>query len=222
MEEKQLIDIIERTVINTMSDYLGSTINHSLDSPDMRIPLSVSNRHIHLSKLAVERLFGPDYKLTKLKPLSQPGQYACNETVTLIGPKGKIDRVRVLGPIRKVNQVEISLYDGYQLGVSPLVRDSGDIKETPGIKIQGPKGQMEIAEGVICAARHIHMHPNDAREFGVQDGQRVKVQIGGSRGLTLDQVLIRVSEKYHLDMHIDIDEGNSANVVKGERGKLIL
>lgn len=219
MVETQLKEIIERTVRNSLSDYLGYAIN---DFTGREVPVSVSNRHIHLSKLAVERLFGPGYQLTTLRPLSQPGQYACNETVTLIGPKGKIERVRVLGPTRVMNQVEISLYDGYQLGITPPVRDSGDIKETPGIKIQGPKGQMEIAEGVICAARHIHMHPNDASQFGVQDGQRVKVQIGGVRELIFDHVLIRVSEKYRLDMHIDIDEGNSANVVKGDKGKVIL
>ncbi|WP_222708666.1 phosphate propanoyltransferase [Paenibacillus sp. N3.4] len=190
-------------------------------SSQLRIPIGVSNRHIHLSPEAVERLFGSKDALTPMKELSQPGQFACKETVTLIGPKGKIDRVRILGPARGETQVEISLFDGFTLGINPPIRDSGDIEGTPGITIQGPRGQLQISKGVIAASRHIHMHPSDAQRFGVNHGERVKVQIDGVRGMILDHVLIRVSEKYRLDMHIDLDEANAGHVKNGQTGVLL-
>jgi putative phosphotransacetylase len=221
MKEDHLANLIEQIVRDTLNGYMISVKNHTGDPVDMKIPIAVSNRHVHLSPAAVERLFGYGYELTKLKDLSQPGQYACNETVTLIGPKGRIDDVRILGPARGDTQVEISLYDGYKLGVRPPIRNSGDLDGTPGIKIQGPKGQAGIEKGVICAARHIHMHPDDAKKYGVENGQRVKVQVGGMRGLIMDQVLIRISEKYRLDMHIDIDEANAGNIANGHTGLLI-
>nr|WP_246294066.1 phosphate propanoyltransferase [Paenibacillus planticolens] len=186
-----------------------------------RIPIGVSNRHIHLSPEAVERLFGSKDALTQMKELSQPGQFACNETVTLIGPKGTIERVRILGPARGETQVEISLFDGFTLGVNPPIRDSGDIEGTPGIVIQGPRGQLTISKGVIAAARHIHMHTSDAALFGVSNGDRVKIQIEGPRGMILDNVLIRVSEKYRLEMHIDLDEANAGHIKNGQTGILL-
>nr|WP_216855424.1 phosphate propanoyltransferase [Paenibacillus alba] len=190
-------------------------------SSQPRIPIGVSNRHIHLSPEAVERLFGSKDALTQMKELSQPGQFACNETVTLIGPKGTIERVRILGPARGETQVEISLFDGFTLGVNPPIRDSGDIEGTPGIIIQGPRGQLRISKGVIAAARHIHMHTSDAQLFGVNNGDRVKIQVDGPRGMILDNVLIRVSEKYRLEMHIDLDEANAGHVRNGQTGILL-
>ncbi|NOU99832.1 phosphate propanoyltransferase [Paenibacillus planticolens] len=206
-----------------LAEMIGQMVKDTLEQMNSqpRIPIGVSNRHIHLSPEAVERLFGSKDALTQMKELSQPGQFACNETVTLIGPKGTIERVRILGPARGETQVEISLFDGFTLGVNPPIRDSGDIEGTPGIVIQGPRGQLTISKGVIAAARHIHMHTSDAALFGVSNGDRVKIQIEGPRGMILDNVLIRVSEKYRLEMHIDLDEANAGHIKNGQTGILL-
>ncbi|MBV7507740.1 phosphate propanoyltransferase [Bacillus sp. sid0103] len=185
------------------------------------VPIAASNRHIHLSTEHVERLFGRGYELTKLKDLSQPNQFAAKETVTLIGPKGKIANVRVLGPARGSTQVEVSLFDGFTLGVMPPIRNSGDIKGSETITIQGPRGQLTIREGLICAARHIHMHTSDSETFGVQDGDLVQVKVDGYRGVIFSNVLIRVSPKYKLEMHIDLDEANAAGIKNGQLGEII-
>jgi putative phosphotransacetylase len=184
------------------------------------VPIAASNRHIHLSFEHVERLFGRGYELTKLKDLSQPSQFAAKETVTLIGPIGKISNVRVLGPTRGSTQVEISLFDGFTLGVKPPIRNSGDIKGSKSIKIQGPRGQITINEGLICAARHIHMHTSDGEAFGVKDGDLVQVKVDGVRGVIFSNVLIRVSSKYKLEMHIDLDEANAAGIKNGQLGEI--
>ncbi|MDR6123224.1 putative phosphotransacetylase [Bacillus sp. SLBN-46] len=186
-----------------------------------QIPIAASNRHIHLSPEHVDRLFGKGYQLNKLKDLSQPNQFAAKETVTLIGPKGKIQNVRVLGPARGSTQVEVSLFDGFTLGVKPPIRNSGDIKGSEAITIQGPRGQVTINEGLICAARHIHMHISDGESFGVSDGDRVQVRVEGERGVIFSNVLIRVSPKYKLEMHIDIDEANAANIKNGQLGEIV-
>lgn len=185
------------------------------------IPIAVSNRHVHLSPPALERLFGKGYQLQKGKDLSQPGQFAANERLTLIGPKGKISNVRVLGPARGDTQVEVSMFDGYTLGVSPPLRDSGEIEDTPSIILQGPKGRLKLEHGLICAARHIHMHPNDVATYGVKDGDRVQVKVEGKRGIVFDNVLVRVSSKYRLEMHIDLDEANAAAIKNGQLGAII-
>lgn len=186
-----------------------------------QIPIAASNRHIHLSPEHVDRLFGKGHQLNKLKDLSQPNQFAAKETVTLIGPKGKIQNVRVLGPARGSTQVEVSLFDGFTLGVKPPIRNSGDIKGSGAITIQGPRGQVTINEGLICAARHIHMHTSDGESFGVSDGDRVQVKVEGERGVIFSNVLIRVSPKYKLEMHIDIDEANAANIKNGQLGEIV-
>lgn len=186
-----------------------------------KLPIAMSNRHIHLSKKDLETLFGENYELTKKKDLSQPGQFAAEEKVDIVGPKGTIKGVRVLGPVRSNTQIEISKTDSFALGIFPPVRDSGDIDGTPGAKIIGPKGEIEIDKGVIIAARHIHMHPNDAQEFGVKDNDRVKVKVGGERGLIYDNVLIRVRDDFALEMHVDIDEGNAAGVTNGQLVEII-
>jgi acetate kinase len=192
-------------------------------SAQRTIPVAVSARHVHLRQETVEALFGPGYKLTELRPLSQPGQYACNEVVTLIGPKRKIEKVRVLGPVRPEDQVEISRTDEFFLGVDAPVRASGDIANTPGIVLEGPAGRVEIKEGVICAWRHIHMHPDDAEHFGVKDKDVVEVEVGepGMRSLIFKDVLIRVSPKFKLEMHIDTDEGNAAELTSDAQGALV-
>ncbi|PYZ96490.1 hypothetical protein CR205_12275 [Alteribacter lacisalsi] len=222
MNESHLRKLIQQAVVQTLEKESGSAQENQADTTlkPGQVPVAVSNRHIHLSEIAVERLFGKGHQLTKKKNLSQPGQFAAEETVTLIGPKGRIERVRVLGPARGATQVEVSLYDGFTFGVTPPVRSSGDIEGTPGIKIQGPRGQLTIDKGLICAARHIHMHPDDAAQFGVKDGDLVQIMVNSERPLTFDRTLIRVSEKYKLEMHIDLDEANAAGIKQGAVGEL--
>ena len=166
---------------------------------DLKLPIALSNRHVHLSQEDLEILFGKGHTLTKKKDLSQPGQYACEETVDIIGPKNNIKKVRVLGPVRSRTQVEISISDAFKLGVEPVIRNSGDIKGTPGAKLVGPKGEVDIEEGVIIAARHIHMHTSDAEKFGVRDGDVVKVKTEGIRALIFDNVLVRMGDTHALD-----------------------
>lgn len=187
------------------------------------IPIAVSARHAHLTQETVEALFGEGYQLTKYKDLSQPGQFACNEMITLLGPKNNIERVRILGPVRSKNQVEISRTDEFFLGIDAPVRESGHTENSPGITIQSENGnKVELKEGVICAWRHIHMTPDDAEVFGVKDRDIVEVAIDTEeRSLTFGNVLIRVSPKYKLEMHIDTDEGNAAELDRGAQGTLI-
>jgi len=188
----------------------------------MSLPIALSNRHLHLSKEDIETLFGAGYELIKLKDLSQPGQYAAVEKVDIVGPKGTIKGVRVLGPARPKTQIEISLTDSFILGVNPPVRDSGDLANSPGVKIVGPKGEVALSEGVIIASRHIHMHTTDAEKFGVVDKQRVKVRTSGDRALIFEKVLVRVHPTYALEMHVDVDEGNAASVRNGDLVELII
>ncbi len=185
------------------------------------IPIAVSGRHIHLTQEAVDILFGKGYALTEKAPLSQPNQFACNEQVTIVGPKNKIERVRVLGPTRPKNQLEISRTDEFFIGVDAPVRASGKVENTPGIKLIGPKGTYAMKEGVICAWRHIHMTPDDATLFGVEDKDIVDVEVSnGLRPLTFGNVLVRVSPKYALEMHIDTDEANAAELPRYSEGVL--
>ncbi|WGS64769.1 phosphate propanoyltransferase [Marinitoga aeolica] len=186
------------------------------------IIVGVSNRHVHLSKEDLEILFGEGYELHPIKDLKQPGQYAAEEVVTLVGPKGKIERVRVLGPVRKETQIEISQTDAFKLGVQPPVRDSGDLDGTPGIKIVGPKGEVETKKGLILAKRHIHMLPEDAEKYGVKDKDLVYVAVEkGDRKLIFGDVLIRVSPKYALEFHVDTDEANAALIKTGDEVKIV-
>lgn len=186
------------------------------------IPVGVSNRHIHLSPLHVIDLFGEGFHLTELKPLTQPGQFAANETVTIRGPKGEIRNVRILGPVRGDTQVEISKTDTYILGVPAPIRMSGDIEGTPGLTIVGPKGEVTIDKGVIIAKRHIHFSPEDASTFGVVDKQKVKIKSLGERSLVFDEVIARVHPTYALDCHIDTDEANASGIATGDQVELIL
>ncbi len=186
------------------------------------VPVGISSRHLHLSQADLETLFGSGYKLTSMKPLTQPGQFAAEEVVNLIGPKNSINKVRILGPIRPATQIEISRTDGFFLGVTAPVRDSGDLKGSAGIVIEGPKGRIEIKEGVILAQRHIHLHTSDASELGVTDKQWVTVKAGVERALTFDRVLLRVGDKYAKDFHLDTDEANAAGLSNGETVTVII
>lgn len=182
-----------------------------------KIPVGVSNRHLHLSQAHLEQLFGEGYQLTVYKELSQPGQYAAEETVTLIGPKGRFERVRILGPVRSRTQIEISISDSYRLGIRVPVRDSGDLAGSPGIIIKGPKGQIELSEGVIAAKRHIHMPPSVAAELGVSDKEIVKVAVeSGPRKLIFGDVLVRIRDDFALEMHVDMDEANACCLKNGD------
>ncbi len=186
-----------------------------------RIPVGVSNRHIHLSVQHLIALFGEGFQLTQLKPLSQPGQFAANETVTIKGPKSEICNIRILGPVRGNTQVEISKTDTYVLGVHAPVRMSGDIVGTPGLTIIGPKGEIMIDQGVIIAKRHVHFSPEEALEYGVVDKQKVKIKSLGERSLIFDEVIARVHPTYALDCHIDTDEANAAGITSGDQVELI-
>lgn len=186
----------------------------------MKLPIALSNKHVHLSQADVDVLFGEGYQLTPFKPLSQPGQYACEEKVTVVGPKGQ-QTMRVLGPVRPESQVEVSLADARGLGLSVPVRQSGDIDGTPAFKLVGPNGEVECEKGIIVAARHIHMSLEDAEKFGVKDKDIVSVRTSGPRGLVFENVLVRASEKFALEMHVDMEEGNAAGVRNGELVELI-
>ncbi len=181
------------------------------------IPVGISNRHIHLCREHLEILFGKGYELTPLKDLSQPGQYACKETLTLIGPSMRsIEGVRVLGPLRKSSQVEISATDSFQLKVKPPVRESGKIEGSAPVTIVGPKGVVSLAEGCIIANRHVHMSPEDGAAFGVKDGDYIDVDVtSGTRKTRWFDVQIRVSPDYRLEMHVDTDDANSAGLKNG-------
>lgn len=176
-----------------------------------KIIVETSARHIHVCKKALAALFGEGYELTKKKELSQPGQFACEERLTIVGPKGEMQRVSILGPVRDHTQVEISLTDARSIGLKAEVRESGDLEGTQGCKLIGPKGEIEIPFGVIAAKRHIHLTVEDAEKFGVADKQIVSVQVEtNGRSLTFGDVVCRVSPSYATAMHIDTDESNAA------------
>ena len=183
------------------------------------IPLEASGRHVHVTKEQALKLFGHD--LTEKRPLSQPGQYLCNERVTVEGPKGKFQNVAVLGPARKEAQVEISLTDGRTLGITPPVRLSGDVKNTPGVRLVGPNGQVELENGVIAAKRHIHMSPQDAKNFGVTDGQEVSLKTYTSRQLVFENVPVRVRPDFASFAHLDYDEANACGMKDGDLGRTL-
>ena len=187
----------------------------------LTIPIAISARHIHLTDEAVEALFGEGHTLTPLKPLSQPGQYACQERLTIIGPKRSIEGVRVLGPTRPKCQIEISRTDEFFIGIDAPVRNSGDVANSPGITLEGPNGRLTLKEGLICARRHIHMTPADAEAFGVKDRDVVEVAVNSDgRDLIFGDVLIRVKSTYALEMHVDTDEANAAEIRSGVVGVL--
>jgi acetate kinase len=177
------------------------------------IPVAISAHHVHLTQATIDRLFGENYVLTPRSPLSQPGQFAASETVTLIGPKGRLDAVRVLGPPRKADQVEISRTDARTLGLEAPLRLSGDLDATPGLSLEGPRGRVVLSSGVVCALRHIHMSPADAERLHVRDHDVVEVAIDdGGRPVIFGDVIVRISPDYRLEFHLDTDEGNAAGI----------
>lgn len=186
------------------------------------VPIGVSSRHCHLTVKDFAVLFGKDASLSKKADLKQPGHYAANETVTLAGPKGCIQNVRILGPFRKNTQVEVSISDAIKLGLQPPIRESGKIIDSSPVTIIGPKGSIYLEEGLIIAQAHIHMPPKDAVQFNVKDGDFVRIKMmNESRPISFDKVKVRVSTGFVLEMHIDTDEANAANVKTGAHGKLM-
>ena len=189
---------------------------------ERKVPIGLSNKHIHVSQADLEVLFGKGYQLTPMKDLSQPGQYAAEEKIDVVGPKGTLKGIRILGPVRPETQLEVSVGDGFCLGIQAPLRNSGDIADTPGVKLVGPAGEVEIGKGAIVAARHIHMSPEEGAAFGLKDRDIVSVKLDGPRGLIFDNVLVRVHPEFKLDMHLDVEEGNAAGAKNGQLATILL
>ena len=205
------------SAISTVSlERLADQIVHRLT-----VEMEASGRHVHLSRAHVEALFGPGYQLNRVKDLSQPGQFACAERVTLEGPKGILQNVVVLGPERPESQVEISLTDGVALGIVPPVRLSGDIANTPGITLRHGDRCVVLSQGLIAAKRHIHMTPADAARLGVENGQSVRLQAFTARPVVFEDMEVRISPKFSTAVHIDYDEANACGFKKGDRGLIL-
>jgi len=187
------------------------------------IPVGVSNRHAHLTQADFEALFGKGAGVRKFRQVKQPGFYACYETVDIEGAKGRISSVRLIAPHRKNTQIEISKTDAGVLGLKPPVRDSGDLEGSSPVRVIGPKGSIEIRQGLVIARRHIHFHPLEAQAMGVRDGEivRVRAGIGGLRELVFEQVLVRVSDQFSLELHIDTDEANAAWAKTGDAAYIV-
>ena len=205
--------VVEHLVRQAVYERLGATVPQSAGAPNPLL-VNVSARHCHLTQEAVEALFGPGHQLTVHKWLYQEGQFAAKETVTLIGPRSRvISNLRILGPCRTLNQVELAYTDAIALGFDIPLRGSGDIDGTPGAMLMGPSGFFKMEQGVIRALRHVHMGPVDAEYYGVKQGDDVGLKIGGPCGLTLEKMLVRVDPSFKLEVHIDTDEGNACNLL---------
>ncbi len=187
----------------------------------LTIEVEASGRHVHLTRQAVERLFGPGHRLTPTKPLSQPGQFACAERVDVVGPKGTLKNVAVLGPERQACEVEVSRTDAVALGIQPPVRQSGDISGSSPVTIRVGENTVELTEGLIIAQRHVHLTPEDAKRFGVTDGQVVGLKCLTGRPAVLLDTVCRVSDKFATYVHLDYDEANACGWAKGDRARLV-
>ncbi|MDR2689179.1 MAG: phosphate propanoyltransferase [Azoarcus sp.] len=186
-----------------------------------KVPVGISNKHLHLSRQDLAALFGEGHELTPYKELVQPGQYAAQEQVDLVGPKGAFKNIRIIGPTRPETQVEISKTDARALGIEAPVRESGKLTGTPGIKLVGPKGEVELPAGVIVALRHIHLSPAQAKEAGVADKDLVDVKAHGTRPLIFEDVLIRSGDAHYREFHVDTDEANAAGLANSDEVEII-
>lgn len=198
MDNEQLVKLITKLTIEKLKE-----------KDAYKVPVGVSNRHVHLSREDLDTLFGKGYELSIKSTLKQPGQFASNETVTIRGPKGEFENVRILGPVRPKSQVEISITDSFRLGIKAPIHESGKLDNTPGIELIGPKGAVKLPQGTIVALRHIHMLPEQAKKFGLEDKEIVEVETCGKRKGIMGNVLVRVTDTSYLEMHIDVDEANA-------------
>lgn len=205
-------DITQEQLVSLVTQ----AVQAQLRLQDRQVPVGISMRHIHLSRREVDALFGRTYQLTPLRPLSQPGQFACQECLDVIGPKGVLHKVRVLGPERSAAQVELAQTDCRAIGINAPVRSSGSTDGTPGVLLQGPKGVLSLPQGVIIADRHLHMNPAQAAAFGLADGDIVRVRVDGGKPGILDGVLARAGERYELDLHLDTDDANAFQLRQGQ------
>ncbi len=212
--------LIERIVGEVLSQLGTVQVEQAQELPTNAIPIAVSARHVHLSQEHIEVIFGKGYKLTKKSDLSQPNQFAANETVIIAGPKGSLERVRVLGPARSLTQAEVSWTDAMKLGIKPPLRDSGNIKGSAAFTLIGPRGSLYLDEGLIIAQAHLHMAPQEAKHLGVQSDEYVTVEVDGVRPISYQNVKVRVSESYRLEMHIDTDEANAGFITQGAIGHI--
>ena len=195
---------------------VAEAVRAELQKRSRQVPVGISVRHIHLSRADVDRLFGRNYQLTPKKQLSQPGQYACEECLDVIGPKGELKKVRILGPERKATQIELAQTDCRNIGVTAPVRSSGHTAGTPGITLRGPLGEITVPEGVIIADRHLHMSEGEAAACGLKDGDHVRIQVDGVKPGVLGNVLVRAGKGHSLDLHIDTDDGNAFLLRQGQ------
>lgn len=209
MNEKELRSAVERVILSELAKF-----------GEPYVPVMSSNRHCHLSQEDVERLFGAGYRLTKLRDLVQPGQYACNERVTIETPKGKM-LLRVVGPARKETQIELSLTDAIKLGLKPPIRMSGELEGSPGCTLSNGERRITLPKGVIIAARHLHMSPEEAKDYGLRDGDVVSLRVEGARPALLESLIVRSGEAHRLEAHIDTDEANACALRDGQLCRVI-
>jgi putative phosphotransacetylase len=188
---------------------------------EIKVTVEGSGKHCHVTRQTLDTLYGKGFELVVKKWLSQPGQFASEQKITVVGPKGQTT-LSIIGPCRKADQIELSYTDARALGFDPPVRESGDLKNSPGCKLIGPKGEADIAEGVIIAKRHVHLTPEDASKFGIKDKQNVQLKVGGERPLVFDEVVARVSPEYATFAHIDYDEVNAAAMFGETTGEILL
>ena len=214
----------DEELVRKLTSQVLAALGNGADAASPKLcPVGISARHCHLTDEAVEILFGPGRKLTPYRDLRQPGNYAARETVTVVGPRMRaLEGVRVLGPTRRYNQVELSRTDGFLLGLSLPPRDSGDLVNTPGLTLVGPKGTLMIDQGAIRAGRHLHMPVDQAAAWNLQDRQTVSVECGGDKGLVFNNVLVRTGENLVLELHLDTDDANAADLASGDMVKIIV
>lgn len=220
-DNQQQAELITRQILSELAAR-NNLSSEATAQQTLSIPVGISNRHVHLSREDMDILFGYGSTLTRMKAVKQPGQYAAEETVTLRGPKGELTKVRVLGPLRATSQIEISVSDSFTLGVKAPVRMSGDLLDSPGIEVIGPRGRIVKTDGAIVAWRHIHISHICARQYGLQDGMEIDVAIEGVRGGILSHVVVRVSTDAVLEMHIDVEEANSFGLRNGDSVKRVI
>lgn len=216
---EEAVEKVVRKVLTGRSS--GPEKAETLSAVRRVVPIGVSSRHLHLQPDHVAALFGRGHRLTKMRDLIQPDQFACKETVTLIGPKGRIENVRVLGPERKQTQIEASATDLHHLGVMAPVRLSGNLSGSAPLKIRGPRGLVEIQEGLIIAQRHLHISADESARYGIQTGDRLRIKTKGSRPVIFEDVIVRAGNDHRMEFHLDTDEANAAGVKNGDLAEII-